>query len=87
MRASHILVGTLEEAQHLKQLVDQGHDFGDLARQHSKCPSGQNDGDLGEFGPGQMVVPFELAVNATPMNEVSTPVKTQFGYHLVKRTG
>jgi peptidyl-prolyl cis-trans isomerase C len=87
MRASHILVSTLEEAESLKKRLDEGADFGDLARQHSKCPSGHNQGDLGEFGPGQMVPPFEIAVNMTPVDKVSDPVRTQFGYHIILRTG
>jgi peptidyl-prolyl cis-trans isomerase C len=87
MRASHILVDTLEQAQALKQQLNEGADFGDLARQHSKCPSGHNQGDLGEFGPGQMVPPFEIAVNTTPIDSVSDPVRTQFGYHIILRTG
>jgi peptidyl-prolyl cis-trans isomerase C len=86
VRASHILVDTFEQAQALKQQIDEGADFGDLARSNSKCPSASSNGDLGEFGPGQMVPPFELAAFNTPVNSVSLPVKTQFGYHLILRT-
>jgi peptidyl-prolyl cis-trans isomerase C len=86
IRASHILVNTLDEALALKARIDEGSDFGDLARQHSKCPSGQNDGDLGEFGRGQMVPPFEIAAFGLPVDGLSLPVKTQFGFHLIKRT-
>lgn len=86
MRASHILVSTLEEAQSLRDQIVAGHNFGDLARQHSKCPSGQNDGDLGEFGRGQMVPSFEMAVLSLPIDGLSSPLQTQFGYHLIKRT-
>jgi peptidyl-prolyl cis-trans isomerase C len=86
VRASHILVPTLDEAIALKQQIDEGADFGDVARQNSKCPSASNDGDLGEFGPGQMVAPFEIATFNLPVNGLSLPVRTQFGYHLIKRT-
>jgi peptidyl-prolyl cis-trans isomerase C len=87
MRASHILVPTLTEAVNLKNQIGEGADFAQLARQYSKCPSGQNGGDLGNFGPGQMVRPFEDATVATPIGAVSQPVQTQFGYHLIHRTG
>jgi len=86
MRASHILVPTLIEAVNLKNQVSEGADFAQLAAQHSKCPSGRNGGDLGDFGPGQMVKPFEDATLATPVGRVSDPVQTQFGYHIIKRT-
>ena len=86
MRASHILVDSLEQAQELRTLIEGGQDFGDLARQHSKCPSSQNDGDLGEFQRGQMVPSFEMATLALGIGGLSSPVRTQFGYHLIKRT-
>ena len=86
VRASHILVPTLNEAVELKAKINAGESFGNLARVHSKCPSGQRSGDLGEFGPGQMVPPFESATFSTPVGEVSEPVQTQFGYHLIHRT-
>jgi len=86
VRASHILVPTLNEAVTLKAKIDAGESFADLAQKHSKCPSGANGGDLGEFGPGQMVPPFESATFSTPVGQVSAPVQTQFGYHLVHRT-
>jgi peptidyl-prolyl cis-trans isomerase C len=87
MRASHILVPTLEKATALKEQLAAGADFGTLAQQNSSCGSARNGGDLGEFGPGQMVKPFEDATVATPIGEVSQPVQTQFGYHLIHRTG
>jgi len=86
VRASHILVPTLNEAVTLKAKIDLGESFADLARVHSKCPSGRNGGDLGEFDPGQMVPPFESATFTTPVGSVSQPVQTQFGYHLIHRT-
>jgi peptidyl-prolyl cis-trans isomerase C len=86
VRASHILVGSLPRAQELYESIQQGADFASLAQLHSTCPSARNGGDLGEFGPGQMVPPFEAATYATPVGKVSTPVQTQFGYHLIHRT-
>jgi peptidyl-prolyl cis-trans isomerase C len=86
MRASHILVPTLTEAVELKKKIVAGTDFEVLARFHSKCPSAARGGDLGEFSPGMMVKPFEEATLATPVGAVSEPVRTQFGYHLIKRT-
>lgn len=84
--ASHILVPTLAEAVNLQEQVKAGGDFAALAGQHSKCPSGRNGGNLGAFGRGQMVKPFEDAAFALPVGETSGPVQTQFGYHLIKRT-
>jgi peptidyl-prolyl cis-trans isomerase C len=86
VRASHILVPSLNEAVTLKAKIDLGESFADLARVHSKCPSGHNGGDLGEFGAGMMVKPFEDATFTTPVGAVSGPVQTQFGYHLIHRT-
>ncbi len=84
--AKHILVSTLNEAIELSEKIKSGADFSALAKQHSKCPSGQNGGDLGIFGAGQMVKPFEDATFSTPVGSVSSPVQTQFGYHLIQRT-
>ena len=61
-------------------------DFADVAKQHSKCPSGKSGGDLGTFGPGAMVKEFDEVVFSAPVNEVQGPVKTQFGYHLLEVT-
>lgn len=83
VRASHILVDTLEEAQNLKAEIANGADFGDLAAQYSKCPSGANGGDLRYFGKGMMVKPFEDAAFSLAQGEVSEPVQTQFGWHLI----
>jgi peptidyl-prolyl cis-trans isomerase C len=86
VKASHILVNTLEEAVTLSEQIKEGVSFDQLARQHSKCPSGRNGGDLGQFGPGQMVKPFEEATFGLPVGAYSAPVQTQFGYHLIFRT-
>ncbi|MDX5406522.1 MAG: peptidylprolyl isomerase [Chromatiaceae bacterium] len=82
--ALHILVKTREEAEKLEQQLAKGADFGKLAKQHSLCPSGKKGGDLGEFRKGQMVKPFDDAVFKGPLLEVQGPVKTQFGFHLIK---
>ena len=82
--ASHILVETRDEAAALKAELDEGADFAALAREHSTGPSGVNGGSLGWFGPGMMVPSFEDAVADLSPDEVSQPVETQFGWHLVK---
>ncbi len=86
VKASHILVKTEEEAKNLKQEIDNGKDFAVAAREVSLCPSGQNGGDLGYFSKGQMVKEFEDAAFSMNVGEVSNPVKTQFGYHLIYLT-
>jgi peptidyl-prolyl cis-trans isomerase C len=86
-RASHILVKTEEQAnQILKRLAD-GEEFDKVARRFSSCPSGKNGGDLGWFGKGQMVPEFEQVAFGNDAGKVVGPVKTQFGYHVIKVTG
>jgi peptidyl-prolyl cis-trans isomerase C len=85
MRASHILVDTLPQAELILAEAN-ALNFASLAQQYSKCPSRARGGDLGDFGPGQMVKPFEDATVATPVGSISQPVQTQFGYHLIHRT-
>ncbi len=84
--ARHILVATEAECTALKQQIEEGADFGRLAKEHSKCPSGRRGGDLGSFGRGMMVPEFDKVVFSAPLNEVQGPVKTQFGYHLLEVT-
>lgn len=85
VRARHILVDTEEEAKELAQKIAAGADFATLAKENSKDPgSKQNGGDLGYFGRGQMVGTFEVAAFALKPGEVSKPVKSQFGWHLIK---
>lgn len=81
--ANHILVPTEVDAIKLKSQIKTFDDFKYYARLYSECPSGKNGGDLGCFGKGQMVKPFENAAFNGNINEVSEPVKTQFGYHLL----
>lgn len=84
--ARHILVDTQEKCQALRDEIEGGADFADLAKQHSSCPSGQQGGDLGEFGPGMMVKEFDEVVFSADVNAVQGPVQTQFGYHLLEVT-
>jgi len=84
--ARHILVDTEEQCNELKQQILDGTDFAEVAREHSSCPSGRNGGDLGQFGPGQMVKEFDEVVFNEEVNQVHGPVKTQFGYHLLEIT-
>ena len=84
--ARHILVSSEELCEELKEKIAAGEDFAKLAEEHSSCPSGADGGDLGSFGPGQMVREFDTVVFSAPVNEVQGPVKTQFGYHLLEVT-
>jgi len=84
--ARHILVQTQEECESIKKEIEGGTDFAEVAKKHSKCPSGQRGGDLGEFTPGQMVKEFDEVVFRDEVNKVHGPVKTQFGYHLIEIT-
>ena len=84
--ARHILVKTEEACVDLKNKIQEGADFGEIAKEHSECPSGREGGGLGEFGPGQMVPEFDTVVFNDAVGEVHGPVKTQFGYHLIEIT-
>lgn len=84
VKASHILVKTLEEASALKAIIDGGQPFEELAKLHSTCPSKDRGGDLGQFGRGQMVPEFEEAAFDLAVGQISEPVETQFGYHLIR---
>ena len=85
-RARHILVSTQEACDDLKTKIEGGADFAAMAKDHSKCPSGKQGGDLGEFVPGQMVKEFDEVVFSQELGKVHGPIKTQFGYHLVEIT-
>lgn len=84
--AAHILVDSEDKATALKAELDGGADFAELARANSTDGAAQNGGDLGWFGLGMMVKPFEDAVVAMKPGEVKGPVKTDFGWHLIKLT-
>ena len=85
IRASHILVETEEAANDLKAQIDGGADFATLAREHSIDPGAANGGDLGFFGKGMMVAPFEEAAFAlAEPGAVSAPVQSQFGWHIIR---
>ena len=84
--ARHILVDTEEACEKLKDEIEAGADFGEIAVEHSNCPSGKQGGDLGEFSPGQMVPEFDRVVFNEEVGKVHGPVKTQFGYHLLEIT-
>lgn len=87
IRASHILVKTEAEAKNLYNEIQNGKSFAEIAQTVSLCPSGQNGGDLGFFGKGMMVKPFEDAAFAlNEIGEISQPVETQFGWHLIQLT-
>jgi len=82
--AVHILVKTKNEAEKIKQQLAKGESFAALARKYSQCPSGKKGGDLGEFPPGKMVKAFDNVVFKKSILEVHGPIKTQFGFHLIK---
>lgn len=84
--ARHILVSTQEECENLKKQIEGGADFAELAKKHSKCPSGKKGGDLGEFSSGQMVAEFDKVVFSEEVGKVHGPVQTQFGFHLIEIT-
>jgi len=99
VKASHILINSsesdpqekkdaaLKKAKEVAALAKaKGADFAALAREHSEGPSGPSGGDLGYFTRGRMVKPFEDAAFSLKVNEVSDPVLTQFGYHIIKVT-
>lgn len=85
VRASHILVPTEEEANAVKAELDAGGDFAAIAKEKSIDPGAANGGDLGFFGKGMMVAPFEAAAFAlTDVGQVSAPVESQFGWHVIR---
>lgn len=84
VKAAHILVGSESRAKALKNRIDNGESFSDVAKKYSSCPSGEFGGNLGYFERGKMVKEFEDAAFALPVGVVSNPVQTQFGWHLIK---
>mgnify|MGYP006294885103 FL=1 len=86
-KASHILVADRGLAQKIRQQLQQGARFEELAQRYSTCPSKTKGGDLGWFGEGKMVKEFEQACRKLGVGSLSDPVRTQFGYHVIKVTG
>ncbi len=84
VNAAHILVKDEAKAKSLLAMIKSGEDFTALARTHSTCPSGKDGGSLGWFGRKQMVQEFEDAAFNGQKGETVGPVKTQFGWHLIK---
>ncbi|MDY0117701.1 MAG: peptidylprolyl isomerase, partial [Sulfurimonadaceae bacterium] len=85
--ARHILVHSEEEANTLKSEIEsQKSTFEAIAQSYSQCPSGRDGGDLGKFGPGQMVPEFDKAVFSGEVGVLYGPIKTQFGFHLLEVT-
>ena len=87
IKASHILVGKFNKAQELYEDIQAGENFENIARQYSTCSSKKKGGNLGEFAKGDMVAEFWNACTKLKIREISKPVKSQFGYHIIKRTG
>ncbi|HXH74750.1 MAG TPA: peptidylprolyl isomerase [Bacteriovoracaceae bacterium] len=85
LKAKHILVSHEYEARDLQKKLTEGKSFEDLARDYSLCGSAASGGDLGEFSKGMMVPAFEKALLTLKQDEISGIVKTQFGFHLIKR--
>ena len=85
LKASHILVKNEYEAKDLQKKLAEGKSFEELAKDFSLCPSSRNGGNLGEFQKGQMVAAFEKALLALKPGEVSGVIRTQFGFHLIRR--
>ena len=86
IRCSHILVKTEQEANEIYEDLIDGAKFSVLAEMKSTCPSRKRGGDLGPFGRGQMVKPFEKAAFALEKGQMSQPIKTEFGWHIIRRT-
>lgn len=82
--ASHILVEEEDKAKEIYEKIQKGEDFEELAKEFSTCPSKEKGGNLGTFTKGQMVKEFEDAVFENEVGTITEPVKTQFGYHIIK---
>jgi peptidyl-prolyl cis-trans isomerase C len=85
VHCAHILVKKLTEAQEIKARLDKGENFAEIAKKVSLCSSAKKGGDLGTFGRGQMVKQFEVVAFKLEKGQISDPVKTEFGYHIIKR--
>ncbi len=83
--AAHILLSDLEDAEFVLNKLHNGEKFEDLAREYSECDSSQNGGSLGKFFSGDMVPEFEKALSKLNPGDISKPVKTKFGVHVIHR--
>lgn len=84
-RARHILLEDEEDALEMLELLNSGESFEDLAKEYSECDTGKNGGKLGRFSSGTMVAEFERALYQMKIGEVSKPIKTKFGFHIIER--
>ncbi|MHA2039508.1 MAG: peptidylprolyl isomerase [Promethearchaeota archaeon] len=87
IKASHILVNKFNKAQEIYEDLDAGESFQKIAQQFSTCPSRKKGGNLGEFSKGDMVPEFWNACTKLKLGEISQPVKSKYGYHVIQRTG
>ncbi len=85
LHCAHILVRTEQEAKTILEQINKGESFSKIASEKSLCGSRSKGGDLGTFGRGRMVREFEKAAFALNKGEISQPVKTEFGWHIIKR--
>ena len=85
IKCSHILVEKHSQALEILDEIKKGKKFGAIARKISKCPSRKKDGNLGYFTKGMMVKEFDEVAFKLQIGEISEPVKTEFGYHVIKR--
>jgi len=85
VHCAHILVKTEQEARNILDQLNKGANFSKIAAEKSLCPSGKRGGDLGVFGRGRMVREFEKAAFELQRGQLSQPVKTEFGWHIIKR--
>lgn len=84
-KASHILLSDLEDAQYVLEKLEKGLSFEDLAREFSECDSAQKSGSLGVFSSGTMDAAFERALYHMKPGEVSSPIATKYGFHIIKK--
>jgi parvulin-like peptidyl-prolyl isomerase len=84
-RARHILLEDKEDAFEMISLLNSGSLFEDLSREYSECDSSEKGGDLGKFASGTMLAEFERALYHMKVNDISEPVKTKFGYHIIQK--
>lgn len=84
-RAKHILLEDQEDAEYVLAELAKGKGFEELAIEYSECSTGANGGKLGQFASGSMVPEFERALTKLAINEVSLPIKSEFGFHIIIR--